>query len=118
MKTSYNYLQDPGHGWLAVPVKDLHELGLVRNDFSPYSYVSRSGSTVYLEEDFDASFYVEVYKAALGQPPHFHEKHTNNRSFIRSLEPLRSFHEYNNGGRNELFARREGFWKLVENANG
>ena len=44
------YIQDPGHGWLEVPVKMLAELG-IQDKITSYSY--RKGTMVYLEEDLD-----------------------------------------------------------------
>jgi hypothetical protein len=50
----YKFYEDPGHGWLKVPRKELVELG-IENEISPYSYMSGSGRMVYLEEDSDLS---------------------------------------------------------------
>jgi hypothetical protein len=51
----YTFISDPGHGWLAVPVKELRDLGIVQ-DISPYSYLK--DGVAYLEEDCDlAVFY-------------------------------------------------------------
>jgi hypothetical protein len=85
VKKSYNFLQDPGHGWLAVPLKDCHALGLFCDSFSPYSYVSKAGTTLYLEEDLDASVFVKAYVDRFGNKPVLVEKHTNARSYVRSL---------------------------------
>jgi hypothetical protein len=89
MKTAYNLFCDPGHSWLAVPIKDLFELGLTVEDFTPYSYRSRSGSTAYLEEDCDASKFWEVFKAKRSVAPAYIEKHTNARHWIRSMPGLK-----------------------------
>lgn len=53
MKT-YTFHQDPGHGWLEVPRAELQALGIAHR-ISGYSYESRDGATVYLEEDCDLS---------------------------------------------------------------
>ena len=50
MKT-YKFYCDPGHGWMAVKVQELHELGIMFK-ISSYSYLR--GKTAYLEEDCDA----------------------------------------------------------------
>lgn len=49
---------DAGHGWYAVKRKELAELGIL-NKISGFSYQSRGGQTVYLEEDCDASIYFD-----------------------------------------------------------
>jgi hypothetical protein len=84
------YHMDPGHGWLAVPVKMLSPLGLSVNDFTPYSYQSRAGTTVYLEEDCDASKFMTAFEAANGFKCPVNEKHTNARHWIRSLPSLQT----------------------------
>ena len=50
--------QDPGHGWIAVPVQALALVGLTKNDFTPYSHQSRTSSMLYLEGDCDATTFV------------------------------------------------------------
>ncbi len=50
---SYRFIEDPGHGWLEVPLSELLTLGIAQK-ISRYSYQSRDGRTVYLEEDCDA----------------------------------------------------------------
>lgn len=52
---------DPGHGWLEVSRADLATLGIAGN-VSSYSYQNRD--RVYLEEDCDATLYLEAAKAA------------------------------------------------------
>ena len=47
---------DPGHGWLEVPRSELARLGIL-DRITRYSYQSRDGATVYLEEDCDLSTY-------------------------------------------------------------
>jgi hypothetical protein len=87
MKTSFTFHQDPGHGWVAVDQRSLRELGMSFVDFSGYSYISKSGNTIYLEEDCDASKFVAAYNARFGNRPALLEKHRNNRHWIRSLHP-------------------------------
>ena len=58
----YRFFNDPGHGWLEVPLKELQELGLV-GKISAYSY--RQGSNAYLEEDCDMTAFLT---AKLGPP--------------------------------------------------
>ena len=51
---------DAGHGWLAVKLADLKMLG-IESDISDFSYVK--GKTAYLEEDKDATTYINAMKA-------------------------------------------------------
>jgi hypothetical protein len=81
--TVYN---DPGHAWAAVKINELHALGIA-HQISPYSY--QRGETAYLEEDCDLSTYLAAIKAT-GQEVQFVEKHTNNRSPIRSYATYRA----------------------------
>lgn len=57
--SKYTFYEDPGHGWLAVSLHELSELGLV-NKISSYSYVSRDSQTVYLEEDCDLATFLRA----------------------------------------------------------
>lgn len=56
-----SFHSDPGHGWLAVNVRDLETLGLMKK-ISHYSYVR--GNTVYLEEDCDYGLFLQASKEA------------------------------------------------------
>lgn len=55
----YVFHNDPGHGWLAVKMKEILELG-IEKDISTYSYIK--GNTVYLEEDCDAGLFFNAMK--------------------------------------------------------
>ena len=57
----YTFHEDPGHGWLEVPMEDLRELGVV-GKITSCSY--RKGDTAYLEEDLDCSTFAKAAKAA------------------------------------------------------
>ena len=58
-KPVYTFYNDPGHGWLEVPIAELKRLGIY-NSISPYSYVK--GDMAYLEEDLDASTFYNTCK--------------------------------------------------------
>lgn len=88
MSKSFIFYQDPGHGWVAVSRKDLAAIGLTADNFSRYSHRSSSGNTFYLEEDCDAPIFFAAYLAKYGEKPTFVDKHTNNRSRIRSLPDI------------------------------
>jgi hypothetical protein len=56
-----NFYEDPGHGWLAVPLPLLERLGLL-DSISPYSYMR--GLLAHLEEDCDASLFIKAAREA------------------------------------------------------
>lgn len=80
---TYKFHEDPGHGWLAVKRKELIELNII-DKISSYSY--QNGDTVYLEEDCDASLFVERMKE-LNKPFEF------NRSFKENT-PIRNYQHF------------------------
>ena len=55
----YTFITDPGHGWLQVPLEDVHALGIA-DKISRYSYVDQKFA--YLEEDVDAGRFIEALK--------------------------------------------------------
>jgi hypothetical protein len=72
--------EDPSHGWLAVPMQWLEQLGIV-GKISAFSY--RRNSTAYLEEDGDlAEFYGAAKRAGFTLFVDYH--HTDERSPVRS----------------------------------
>lgn len=73
---------DPGHGWVAVKISLLRELGIT-GQISGYSYVK--GGTAYLEEDCDAERLIRALDAK-GIAYKIESKHTNARSPIRSYK--------------------------------
>ena len=77
-----NFYEDPGHGWLKVSVKEIIRLG-IHNQISSYSYI-RNGS-VFLEEDCDATRYIDALKKD-GKRLKFTRFHTNRSSKIRSYD--------------------------------
>lgn len=56
---SVRYIEDPGHGWLAVPVNNLKLLGIVK-EITSYSFIS--GGYAYLEEDVDLGIYLDAFE--------------------------------------------------------
>lgn len=78
---TYTFWHDPGHAWLEVPVGDLKELGLTHS-ISRYSY--RKGDQTFLEEDCDASVFINAFEARYGHAPSFHE-HYDAEDYVRSL---------------------------------
>jgi len=60
MKT-FDFISDPGHAWLKVPVSLLIDLG-IDQEITCYSYY-RAGFA-YLEEDLDAGTFIQAMKNA------------------------------------------------------
>ena len=58
----YTVISDPGHAWCQVPMAILEELG-IKDKITPYSYISWSGKTAYLEEDVDATTLIKALEA-------------------------------------------------------
>lgn len=85
MKT-YKLHTDPGHGWLAVSIKELSELGIA-DKITRYSYVK--GRMAYLEEDCDLATFFNAYNAKHGVDPVYTESFRE-RTFVRSCEPYGS----------------------------
>lgn len=55
--THLTFVNDPGHGWLKVPLTDIAALG-IETEITPYSYIE--GQFAYLEEDLDAPRYLNT----------------------------------------------------------
>ncbi len=84
----YMVHEDPGHGWLAVPRKELKRLGILK-EISKCSY--QKGKTVYLEEDNDAPKFVNA-KAALNEACEF--VYSKNRHCYTKYSPIRSYQNF------------------------
>ena len=76
--TTYTFYSDPGHAWLRVPLSTLSRLD-IRHRISRFSYVSNDLSTVYLEEDRDASVFIDAYQQRFGKPPAIKEQYIDDR---------------------------------------
>jgi hypothetical protein len=72
--------EDPSHGWLAVPMQWIKQLGITSR-ISSCSYLR--GETAYLEEDCDAPEFRKAAEAA-GFKLFVDYRHTNDSSPIRS----------------------------------
>lgn len=71
MQKTFNFLSDPGHGWVKVPKRLLSDL-LIASKISRYSY-ERDGFA-YLEEDCDASTFHKAFSECFGFPPKYRER--------------------------------------------
>ena len=86
----YVFHSDPGHGWLAVKIKELVDLG-VAEKISSYSY--QKGQTAYLEEDCDAGIFIKALeeRGIEFKSRSSYQEHTAIRSYpryiCRVLEP-------------------------------
>ena len=79
----YTRFSDPSHGWLAVPMDELHRLGIAEA-ITGWSY--RHGDTAYLEEDFDMSLFLDA-KNKLGIKVVIDEVY-------QQTSPVRSYPDY------------------------
>ena len=77
------FMEDPGHGWLAVPIEYIAELGIF-GDITSYSYYDHKIRYAYLEGDCDAPTFIRASKER-GWNLEIVEEHTNNESSIRHL---------------------------------
>jgi hypothetical protein len=66
MKNGFKHFSDAGHGWVAVPMALILELG-IQAQISNYSFVNKT--TVYLEEDGDTLAFMNAYRAKFGAQP-------------------------------------------------
>ena len=78
-----NFYEDPGHGWLAVPLQLLEQLQLL-DSISTYSYMR--GMLAHLEEDDDYARFALAMRAA-GRVFAIREHHTDKHSRIRNYDP-------------------------------
>jgi len=81
MKKKFNFYSDPGHGWLKVSKKLIQQLG-IEDQITTYSYMRND--FVYLEEDCDASTFINAYEAKYGVKIEFKYNNSNRDSKIRS----------------------------------
>jgi hypothetical protein len=87
MRTSFDFISDPGHGWLKVPVVLLCRLGIAA-DVSHYSYYR--GGFAYLEEDCDAGLLMQAL-AARGLQIKFRERNrAHGYSRVRGYDNYRA----------------------------
>ena len=87
----YVFENDPGHGWLGVPVNEINDLGIA-NDISHYSYFDQKNGIVWLEEDCDAARFLiakvgtnDASSLIAWMDINTIDKHVNHDSRIRNL---------------------------------
>lgn len=101
VQLAYTYHQDPGHGWLEVPVQELKDLGIAQR-ITAYSYMK--GDKAFLEEDLDAGTFLDM-REKVNKHIELKNEFTNDRSFIRN------FPSYNNSAVFKLLADNDGLHK-------
>ena len=84
MIETFTYFNDPGHGWLAVSVERLAELGIA-HEISSFSY--EKGGVAYLEEDCDAGVFMKAYVKQHGKRPLIDEVY-------QEVTPIRNYQCY------------------------
>lgn len=80
MRNKFHFVQDPGHGWLKVPVAELERLGIA-DQISSYSYLK--DGMAYLEEDSDMNVFINAREQA-GNPVEIKTYSRNRQSRIRN----------------------------------
>jgi hypothetical protein len=80
MQHVFQFYEDPGHGWMKVPLTEIKRLGI-----EPTTYSYMRGDFAYLEEDHDASLFIAAKKAR-GETFRFNEHVANKSSKIRSYD--------------------------------
>lgn len=81
MQKNLKFHNDPGHGWLEVPLTDLATLG-IKGEISPFSYQDERNA--YLEEDLDAGVYLRAARE-VGWLVNTEDCYANHDSFVRTL---------------------------------
>lgn len=76
---------DPGHAWLSVKRTIVERVVGTLTCITDYSY--EQGKSVYLEEDCDAPFFLQMC-AAQGIEVEIEYRHSNRRSPIRSYDRI------------------------------
>lgn len=86
MKKQFDYIQDPGHGWVKVPLALIRELGIA-DKITRFSYWH--AGHVYLEEDCDLGLFFNAYNEAFGFDPKLRDRIARERrSRVRGYDPF------------------------------
>ncbi len=86
MKKQFDYIVDPGHGWVKVPLMLLIELGIAEK-ITRFSYYNNG--QVYLEEDCDAPQFAGAFASRFGFEPKLRERVARERrSRVRGYMPF------------------------------
>lgn len=108
MKT-FDYIQDPGHGWVKVPLAMLRDLGIAER-ITTCSYVHNGHA--YLEEDNDTATFFSAYRARFGHDPKLRSRIARERlSRVRGYDryPMYNYakrHQPDHNWMQELYDQR------------
>ena len=83
-----DYIQDPGHGWFKVSIKQLVKLNIA-DRISNFSY--RRGTWAYLEEDCDATILFNALRERGIEPKVRYRTARWRRSKIRNYSPYKFY---------------------------
>ncbi|MEM8975157.1 MAG: hypothetical protein AAGD43_24110 [Pseudomonadota bacterium] len=78
LRGSFEFVCDPGHGWLLVSPDDLEKAGLSEQDITPYSYQNSEGDILALEEDLDAETFLNAWEKLTGKMPEIMDRSGGN----------------------------------------
>jgi hypothetical protein len=84
---TYNFVQDSGHGWVEVPLKDVKQSGVLK-DITLYSY--KNNKYAYLEEDLDAQTFLSAMESK-GYTITLNNKHIEDFETVINKRRLVSF---------------------------
>jgi hypothetical protein len=76
MQKTFDFISDPGHGWVKVPKTMLADL-LISQEITRYSY--QRDAFAYLEEDLDATTFHQAYEKCFGFPPKYRERNAGQK---------------------------------------
>jgi len=76
MQKVFDFISDPGHGWVKVPLKILAAL-YISKKITIYSHMR--GSFAYLEEDLDATTFHQAYEKRFGFPPKYRQRNAGKK---------------------------------------
>lgn len=85
---NFTFYSDSGHGWLEVPIELCREYEL-QGKITGYSY--RKGNNLYLEEDCDASTFIEVLIKKSGKT--WKELRAMQKNIYHDTSPIRGYLE-------------------------
>lgn len=90
MQKTFDFISDPGHGWVKVPLVLLETLGIA-GEITDYSY--RHMDNAYLEEDLDATTFHQAFEKCFGFPPKYRMRVAGQK-----YSRVRGYRHYISGG--------------------
>ena len=100
---TFTFHEDPGHGWIEVPLPILLDLDITEL-VSCYSYIN--DGTAYLEEDLDASIFIQAFKHKFGHRPETVDVYED----PTPIRNMRSFPEAPGWNRDKAYKVARGDW--------